>query len=106
MTKKKHLLSIRLTDKSNIQLIITTECPFSMKFVWHSSLGRQTGTMLCMYTDVMRRVKKVEVGNDQEKAQSERNSQAPRGTFQTFINYSHSKNRGEIKPNGQLGTYT
>ena len=36
--------------------------------------------------------KKVQVGNDQEKVQSERNS--------------HSKNRGGKKLNGQLGTYT
>ena len=36
--------------------------------------------------------KKVQVGKDQEKAQSERDS--------------HSKNRGGKKPNQQSGTYT
>ena len=37
-------------------------------------------------------VKKVQVGKDQEKAQSEKDS--------------HSKNRGGKKPNQQSGTYT
>ena len=36
--------------------------------------------------------KKVQVGKDKEKAQSEKDS--------------HSKNRGEKKPNKQSGTYT
>ena len=36
--------------------------------------------------------KKVQVGKDQEKAQSEKDS--------------HSKNRGGKKPNQQSGTYT
>ena len=37
-------------------------------------------------------MKKVQVGKDQEKAQSEKNS--------------HSKNQGGKKPNQQSGTYT
>ena len=37
-------------------------------------------------------IKKVQVGKDQEKAQSEKDS--------------HSKNRGGKKPNQQSGTYT
>ena len=39
-----------------------------------------------------KRWKKVQVGKDQEKAQSEKDS--------------HSKNRGGKKPNQQSGTYT
>ena len=41
---------------------------------------------------ILRSYKKVQVGKDQEKAQSEKDS--------------HSKNRGGKKPNQQSGTYT
>ena len=40
----------------------------------------------------MKKTKRVQVGNDQEKAQPERNP--------------HTQNRGGKKPNWQLGTYT
>ena len=46
--------------------------------------GRQYG-LYCAISDFHRKHKKVEVGTDQEKAQSEKDS--------------HSKNRGGKKPN-------
>ena len=47
---------------------------------------------LVSYLDNLNENKKVQVGKDQEKAQSEKDS--------------HSKNRGGKKPNQQSGTYT
>ena len=48
--------------------------------------------MLSLYGNSTRLPEKVQVGKDQEKAQSEKDS--------------HSKNRGGKKPNQQSGTYT
>ena len=53
-----------------------------------SRCSRQVGT----YMGQNIHYKKVQVGKDQEKAQSEKDS--------------HSKNRGGKKPNKQSGTYT
>ena len=68
-----------------------------MPIVVPMSYCRKFSVPCLMYIDFrflneLRKCKKVQVGKDQEKAQSEKDS--------------HSKNRGGKKPNQQSGTYT
>ena len=63
----------------------SNEYPQSMFWSKIRKIGIPLYTLILLY-------KKVQVGKDQEKAQSEKDS--------------HSKNRGGKKPNQQSGTYT
>ena len=72
---------------NTLKLKIKQICGIILR-VWHSAMH----TKQFWFGLVHFRGKKVQVGKDQEKAQSEKDS--------------HSKNRGGKKPNQQSGTYT
>ena len=71
---------------------MTRMCMFKFLEGHIEYLAQRLQPAICIVEEQSVIMKRVQVGKDQEKAQSERDS--------------HSKNRGGKKPNQQSGTYT